>query len=1754
MMLNFFNINNMSNQLEKELELLKKFVEEPDKYVYTFSIKEKHKIRHMLTYNKSNIYGEQLKTIHRKIANAFEKNFFKKNINSFAYQKDIACKDALVNHLKSNYFIKIDVHHFFESITLDNFFRVYDDRFNTYWKNIITGCFYKQSLSIGFITSPILSNYFMSKFDEAITKYINKNKNLHYSRYCDDILISSEIKNDVELDMLYELIIKELDNLGLKINLKKLKKINLDFSSHNSLSFLGLNISKSDNINNKITISKNYILFLLYLIEKNNKYESKCKGLVDEINSRVAYLAYNSPVSFQKFQKKHINKFGVSYSFIPKRLNNRVNPVKIDELYNYSQYESDYYFNIHKNIQFNNSLIVKDGVELVSYKGKDEKVIIPPFIDSISSNAFSQNKIIKEIVLNDKVKLIDSYAFSGCTSLTKIVLPKSLRVIGTNAFSGCTSLKTINIPEKVKIINDNAFEFSGLEKIEISNELKEIKPFAFKDCFNLSIIKLPDSLETIGNNAFQNCKKLKSVRFSNKLLTIPEFCFSGCDVLNKFYNYNSILSIEPFAFENCNSLIKIYIPKNLVNIDHTAFNGCFRIEEINVDKNNNIYDSRNNCNAIVETKQNKLFIRCKNTKIEDGIEELAEGLFESSLFESINLPNSLKIIGENTFNNCYLLKNIKLPDGLLSIGAGAFKNCLSLKNIKIPKNIISIESSTFENCENLEKVEMPNIIENIGEKAFNNNFNLKEIVFPDNLKQIGYKAFSNCYLLKNIKIPKFVSIIKPYAFSGCSKNLETIEVDSNNTKYDSRNNCNAIIETIKNKIILGCKNTKIPNDIKIIGEFSFAYCNEILNITIPDTVQEIEDKAFIDCKKLICLDLNKTIKIGNESFYNCISLSTVNLPNSLVKMGKRCFGNCKSLKDAILPESLINYSIDIFESCDSIENVYIPHGVNKMISLPNTVKSLKINSKNKTFDCRENCNAVIETKTDTLLYAFENAFIPNNIKRIDCNAFSNSNIKSIEVPKSVNYIAIAAFSNCENLETVNFLDNNQIQLCNCVFKNCKKLKNIKLPQGLKKIPESIFENCTSLEKIEIPKTVKNISNLAFSGCSSLNTIKLPENIQTIPYLLFNNCSSLHTIELPVNVINIESSAFEGCTSLKTINIPKNVKSISDDAFKDCKNLKNIKLDPKNQTYKLILNKYIVNKKTNRLVFGNKDTQILNQIKIIGENYFANCQNIKEIVIPDNVVSIEQGAFSNCKKLTKVVLPKTIKSIKGKTFANCKNLKEIVIPDTINIIGEGAFSNCENLLKVVLPKSLSKIETSAFNNCKNLKEIVIPDTVNVIGEEAFSNCKNLIKVVLPKSLSKIETLAFNNCKNLKEIVIPDTVNVIGEEAFSNCKNLIKVILPKSLSKIENETFAYCSSLKKIYIGENINEISPSAFYGCSNSLEKIIVDKNNKYYDSNNNCNAIIDSVNNSLILGCKNTKIPNKVICIGENAFAFNKKIKEINISNNIEFIKGNAFYNSSLRKIVISKSVKSIAFNAFYGCKYLECIEVSKDNKIYDSRSNCNALIVTKINLLLVGTANTIIPNDVNAINSCVFNSLKNLKSIKIPKNVIYINEKSFYRCPNIESIKVDIGNPKYDSRENCNAIIETNKEQLLLGCKNTIIPDSVTRLGKYAFQDCKDLKSIKISKNIKNIAYTTFINCPNIQEIKVDKNNHIYDSRNNCNAIILTNSNNLILKCKTSHLPDEIKDFDKYNNFERDYFKKYNNSFIKSFNTILDVNDLPF
>lgn len=357
------------------------------------------------------------------------------------------------------------------------------------------------------------------------------------------------------------------------------------------------------------------------------------------------------------------------------------------------------------------------------------------------------------------------------------------------------------------------------------------------------------------------------------------------------------------------------------------------------------------------------------------------------------------------------------------------------------------------------------------------------------------------------------------------------------------------------------------------------------------------------------------------------------------------------------------------------------------------------------------------------------------------------------------------------------------------------------------------------------------------------------------------------------------------------------------------------------------------------------------------------------------------------------------------------------------------------------------------------EIVIPANVTYngknyyvtsIGERAFwclVGNTSLTSVTIPEGVISIGNSAFQNCTALTSITIPNSIKQIGVDVFESTPWYAN--LPDGVFYVGKILYSYKGEMPEntsIVVKDGIEIINPSAFAECSNLI-------------------AIT---------------LPNSLDSIGEEAFYRCTSLTSITIPNSVTSIGDYAFDNCPLDEIKIPKNVTNIGKGAFIYCSPTSIV-VENGNPNYDSRNNCNALIETATNTLLVGCHNTVIPNTVTGITSAAFAGHNNLTAIAIPSNITKIGRCAFIYCLNLISIVVDEKNQVYDSRNNCNAIIETATNTLIEGCNNTIIPNTITSIGESAFAGRQTLTSISIPNGVVSIGASAFYFCRALTSVSI-------------------------------------------------------------------------
>lgn len=351
--------------------------------------------------------------------------------------------------------------------------------------------------------------------------------------------------------------------------------------------------------------------------------------------------------------------------------------------------------------------------------------------DVVICNGIADTSIIcSDIVIPDSIKVnginlpvcyISGGAFEGIHNIHSIRLPETIKRIYMASFAACDNLDCINIPTSLQKIPDNAFYDSNLVSISVSPQ----NPYYFIDGSNAIINKetneliagsaktvIPTTISTLGEKAFSKRRKLKQISIPSSVVLIQNDCFMNCDSLisvdfsddntgncnlyiatGAFMNCNSLqfvnlpnrLDTLGCAFVGCSQLSQIYIPRNVSYIAGAQFGYCTNMQSVIVDSNNKKYDSRNNCNAIIETKTKKLSSACPATVIPNGIKTIGEFSYTEVAIDSIFIPNSVKNIEVYAFQHC-AVRSVVIPKRINRIDLSSFGSCNNLRNIYLMQN------------------------------------------------------------------------------------------------------------------------------------------------------------------------------------------------------------------------------------------------------------------------------------------------------------------------------------------------------------------------------------------------------------------------------------------------------------------------------------------------------------------------------------------------------------------------------------------------------------------------------------------------------------------------------------------------------------------------------------------------------------------------------------------------------------------------------------------------------------------------------------------------------------------------------------------------------------------------------------------------------------------------------------------------------------------------------------------------------------
>ena len=739
-----------------------------------------------------------------------------------------------------------------------------------------------------------------------------------------------------------------------------------------------------------------------------------------------------------------------------------------------------------------------------------------------------------------------------------------------------------------------------------------------------------------------------------------------------------------------------------------------------------------------------------------------------------------------------------------------------------------------------------------------------------------------------------------------------------------------------------------------------------------------------------------------------------------------------------------------------------------------------------------------------------------SVTKIGEYAFQGSAVTSVSMPECITSIGQYACNECGSLETVVLPTNLDDFSGWCIFRNCRNLKNIAIPENVTEIPNGTFINCSSLAAITIPQGVGEIGSNAFYGCSSLTSIEIPEGVKYLYEQVFNGCTALESVKLPQNLLQIGKNCFYNCGALSDISLPSSIEIIGEGAFYNCENLASPTLPT--------------------------------SLRTLVKSAFQYCRNITTIVLPDGVASIPESCFDGCSSLESVTIPEGVTTIGEKAFFGC-NLNALTLPSTITSIGGGAFINNYNLQSIicnaVTPPTLGenaigssvkeiKVPISSIaaykqaNGWKNfsnycsgevvnngityhidengatitaaeatLTEANIPSVVEFegnqypvikINDRVFSDNINLTSVKIDNGLVEICRLAFNGCQNLESVMLPESLTTLGSEAFQYCKSLRAVKIPSKVTTIPDQCFDGCSSLNSVTIPEGVTAIGDHAFGSCSLSNALTLPESLEKIGDCAFYYNSSLKSVN-----------IPAKVKTIKNSAFSL-CGLTELVIPEGVQTIGSDAFYKNSLENLTLPSTITSIGYEAFCDNNNLKSIICNAatpptlgENAFYSGSTSSIKVPLHSIASYrkafgwkdfsnyyggeMIADGITYRINEKEAMVAAVEPSLTeaNIPSaVEFEGNrylVIKINGYAFADNTNLTAVTlpdglVEIGNNAFYNCKNLESVT---------------LPESLTTFGYDAFEGCKSLRAVKIPSGVTAIPSSCFRECSSLESVTI-------------------------------------------------------------------------
>ena len=665
-----------------------------------------------------------------------------------------------------------------------------------------------------------------------------------------------------------------------------------------------------------------------------------------------------------------------------------------------------------------------------------------------------------------------------------------------------------------------------------------------------------------------------------------------------------------------------------------------------------------------------------------------------------------------------------------------------IKHVVIGEGVTTIGGYAFYQCQNLVSVSNPSTLRQIRRLVCYRCHALETFNFPEGLEAIGTNIYSHgpfyeCTALKAIYIPSTVDTIYRDAFLRCS-GATSIVVATDNPKYDSRDNCNAIIHTATKRLCYGCQTTVIPNGVETVSEFAFEYQHNLQSIRIAKTVTAFGNGVFKECENLrdVYVEWTAADEIPNwNNFTNWLEHS--DFDEKQITLHVPC--GCKSVYTGLTANNKKGWRNYTIKDDHNTGGICGAQGSNLTWML-NCDSVLTISGTGEMM----NWSSASKVPWYTVKEAIKEVVINNGVTNIGRNAFNACpKLTTITIPPTVTNIGMNAFANCSKLDNlhisdlaawcdVNFYDETACPFMQNGWLTPSKVGNLYLngslvttltiPDGVTTIMRYAFYGICSFTSIQFNQ-VMTIGEYAFAACHGLESLNMPSTLTTISNNTFPYCLELKTAIISDNMTTLPQFSFYNCPNLKSVTIPASVTDIGVSVFESCSGLTDIYVEWTGA---------IPNWPTK---FTDKSPQSDITLHVpcgTKSLYEANTSGWQNYTIEDHLISGTCGATGHESDVTwSFCMTDSVLTISGtgamKDWTTSttipwdsykSSIKTVVINDGVTNIGGYAFYNCNNLTSVSIPNTVTTIGKHALRSSQNLLSLTIPNSVTTIGSPAF----------------------------------------------------------------------------------------------------------------------------------------------------------------------------------------------------------------------------------------------------------------------------------------------------------------------------------------------------------------------------------------------------------------------------------------------------